>query len=61
MQEMQRFAKLHERRILIGKRFSLVTKVSCVCVKNRSRILFALLNLLVKAYMIGKNRKMYAF
>lgn len=61
MQEMQNFAKRHERRVLRGKRFSFITKVSCVCMKNRSRILFALLNLLVKAYMIGKNRKMYAF
>ncbi|MBR6040479.1 MAG: glycosyltransferase family 2 protein [Clostridia bacterium] len=61
MQEMQSFAKQHERRILQGKHFSFMTKVSCICVKKRSRVLFTLLNLLVRVYMIGKNRKMYAF
>ncbi|MBQ6235019.1 MAG: glycosyltransferase family 2 protein [Clostridia bacterium] len=61
MQEMQSFSKQHERRILQGKHFSFMTKVSCVCMKKRSRVLFTLLNLLVRVYMIGKNRKMYAF
>lgn len=61
MQEMQSFSKQHESRILQGKHFSFMTKVSCVCMKKRSRGLFTLLNLLVRVYMIGKNRKMYAF
>lgn len=61
MQEMQRFAELHERRILKGRRFSFVTKVSCVCAKTRSRVLFVLLNQLVKVYMIRKNKKLFAY
>ncbi len=61
MQEMQDFAKQHERRILKGKRFSFITKVSCVCVIKRSWILFVLLNLFIKAYMIRKNKRMFAY
>ena len=61
MQEMQDFAKQYERRILKGKSFSVMTKVACICAKTRSRVLLALLNLLVRAYMIRKNRRLYAF
>lgn len=61
LQEMQRFARQHSRRILKSKGFSFVTKVSCICARSRSFILFFLLNLLVRVYMIRKNKGMYAF
>jgi len=61
LQEMQYFARQHSRRIMKSKRLSFVTKVSCLCAKTRSSILFFLLNLLVRVYMIRKNKGMYAF
>lgn len=61
MQEMQRFAKQYERLVLKGKHFPLLTKASCICAKTRSNVLFFLLNLAVKVFMIGKRKNLYDY
>lgn len=59
MIEMQEFSKKYYKVIMRSGYYSNYMKVSCICAKTRSKVLFAILYSFLRVYMIGKRRKLY--